>query len=179
LPPPSTGNPKRETLFLKQDSCTLSIYCIKPEVFLFSAVVARVRFLNQEQQEVPVFTGTSLGNLSLKLYNILSLISFRTFGNVEFNVIAFIQRFEAAGLNCGMVHENIIPRIAPDKSVAFFIVKPLNYALFFHFSSFFIFASNPARRAGIYTLRNVCFRTIRYPRGVETKLRTKFHIQTL
>jgi hypothetical protein len=34
-----------------------------------------------------------------------------------------------------MVHENIIPGIAPDKTVAFFVIKPFNYALFFHFSS--------------------------------------------
>jgi hypothetical protein len=34
-----------------------------------------------------------------------------------------------------MVYENIIPGIAPDKSVALFIVKPFYYALFFHFSS--------------------------------------------
>jgi hypothetical protein len=47
-----------------------------------------------------------------------------------------------------MVHENIIPGIAPDESVAFFIIKPFNHALFFHFSSLF-FTSNPALRAGI------------------------------
>ena len=37
-----------------------------------------------------------------------------------------------------MVHENIIPGIAPDESVALFIVKPLNYALFFIFPLIYI-----------------------------------------
>ena len=61
--------------------------------------------------------GTSLGNLGLKFYNVLSLISFRPFCNVEFYMIAFVQRFETSGLNCGMVYENIIPGIAPNKSL--------------------------------------------------------------
>jgi hypothetical protein len=73
--------------------------------------------------------------LSLEFYNVLSLITFRSFGNVEFYVVTFVQRLETTGLNCGMVHENIIPRVAPDKAVTLFIVKPLNYALFFHFPS--------------------------------------------
>jgi len=73
-----------------------------------------------------------LGILGLEFHNVLSLIALGPFGDVEFNVIAFIQRFETTGLNSGMVHENIIPGIAPDESVAFFIVKPFNHALFFH-----------------------------------------------
>ncbi len=35
-------------------------------------------------------TGTSLGFLGLNLHNILSLISFRPFGNVEFYVVTFV-----------------------------------------------------------------------------------------
>jgi hypothetical protein len=95
--------------------------------------------------------GVPLQELALQLHNILSLKSFGPFGDVEFHMVAFIQRLESTGLDSGMVHENIIPGIAPDKSVAFFIVKPLNYALFFHFSSsLFVFTANPVRRAGIY-----------------------------
>jgi len=72
----------------------------------------------------------------LEFHYVLRLIAFRPFGNIEFHVIAFIQRLETTGLYSGMVHENIIPGIATDKSVAFFIVKPLYNALFFaHFSS--------------------------------------------
>jgi hypothetical protein len=52
-----------------------------------------------------------------------------------------------------MVHENIIPGIAPDKTVTLFIVKPFNHALFFHFSSlFFTYKNLRARRDTIYNL---------------------------
>ena len=47
--------------------------------------------------------------LGLQFYNVLSLVAFRPFGDVEFYVITFIQGFEATCLNSGMVHENIIP----------------------------------------------------------------------
>jgi hypothetical protein len=77
----------------------------------------------------------NLWELGLEFHNVLGLVPLRPLGNVEFYVIAFVQGFETAGLNCGMVHENIIPGIAPDKSIAFFIVKPFYDALFFHFSS--------------------------------------------
>ena len=91
--------------------------------------------------------GTSPWEISLEFHNILGLVPLRPFCHVEFHVIAFVQRLETTGLDSGMVHENIIPGIAPDKSVAFFIVKPLNYALFFHFSSSLLITSNPARSA--------------------------------
>jgi hypothetical protein len=35
-----------------------------------------------------------------------------------------------------MVHEDVISGLAADKSVTFFVVKPLNCALFFHFFLF-------------------------------------------
>jgi hypothetical protein len=87
------------------------------------------------QMEVPAENRNLPWSLSLEFNYILSLVSFWPFGNVEFYVVTFIQRFETTGLNSGMVHENIIPRVAPDEAVTLFIVKPLNYALFFHFPS--------------------------------------------
>jgi hypothetical protein len=123
--------------------------------------------------------GTSLGKLGLEFHNILSLIPFRPFGNVEFYVITFVQRFETTGLNSGMVHENIIPGIAPDESVALFIVKPFNHALFFHFSSlFFTSKTCAARRDTIETL-NCLFSFHSNPRGDGTKRRRNLHLQTL
>jgi hypothetical protein len=66
------------------------------------------------------------------------------------------------------VHENIIPGIAPDESVAFFIVKPFNHALFFHFSSlFFTSKTCAARRDTDYS--NCLFSFHSKPRGDETK----------
>lgn len=87
-----------------------------------------------------------------QFHDILSLIPLRPFGNIEFYVITFIQRLKAAGLNSGMVHENIIPGIAPDESVAFFIVKPFNYALFFHFSSYLLPKETCAARRGTFKM---------------------------
>lgn len=108
-------------------------------------------------KEVPAAAGTSVEKLRLEFHDVLSLISLRPFGHIELYVVAFVQRFKASGLNSGMVHENIIPGIAPDESVALFIVKPLNYALFFHFSSY-LHRKKPAGHAG-YIL-TVCFRSI-------------------
>ena len=45
----------------------------------------------------------------LKFHNILGLVSFRTLGDVELDLVALVQGLETAGLNSGMVHENIIP----------------------------------------------------------------------
>ena len=90
----------------------------------------------QEKTEVPAENRNPPLDKCLEFHNILSLVSLWPFGNVEFNLVAFIQGFETTGLNSGMVHENIIPRIAPDKTVAFFIIKPLHNTLFFaHFPS--------------------------------------------
>jgi hypothetical protein len=76
----------------------------------------------------------------LQLYYILSLVSFRPLGNIEFNLVALVQRFESSSLNSRMVNENIITRSAPDETVALLVVKPLHSALFFHLSSFLMLA---------------------------------------
>ena len=120
-----------------------------------------------------------LENLGLQFHNVLSLIPLRPFGNIEFYVIAFIQRFETTGLNSGMVHENIIPGIAPDETVTLFIIKPFNHALFFHFPSLFI-TSKTCARAGIQFVTPMSVFVPFTPRGDETKRgRRNLHRQTL
>ena len=96
--------------------------------------------------------------LGFDFSNFLGLISLGSLGYAEFNLIPFIQGPETFSLNSGMVHENIIPGIAPDETVAFFVIEPLNYALFFHFPSsshcFNTFASL------LRLITFVCFRSI-------------------
>jgi len=75
--------------------------------------------------------------LILQLCDFLRLIALGTLRHVEFNVIAFVKRFEPAPLNGGMMYENIVSGIAPDKTITFFVIEPLYYALFFHFTSFY------------------------------------------
>jgi hypothetical protein len=58
--------------------------------------------------------------------------------HIEFDLIAFVQRPETDSLKGGMMHENIVPRSAADKSVAFFIVELLYCSLFFHFFLFLL-----------------------------------------
>src|SRR6185437_1845145 len=70
--------------------------------------------------------------------------------HVEFDGLAFVQRFVSIGLNRGEVHEHIFPRLALDESIALACIKPLHSSLFFcHLSvssSFFVklFASRQA-----------------------------------
>jgi hypothetical protein len=45
-------------------------------------------------------------------------------------------------LNGGMMYENIVSGIAPDKTIAFFVIEPFYYALLFHFASLLI-TQNP------------------------------------
>ena len=40
----------------------------------------------------------------------------------EFNSVVFVQGFESVALNDGMMYENIVSGIAPDKTIAFFVI---------------------------------------------------------
>jgi hypothetical protein len=77
----------------------------------------------------------SPNGLPLELYHLLSLQAFRAFCNGEFYGIALAQGLETSCLYCGVVDKNIISGSAFDKTVPFFVVKPLDRTLFFHFSS--------------------------------------------
>jgi hypothetical protein len=71
----------------------------------------------------------------LYLHNVLGLITLRPLGDVELDLIAFVKRFETAGLDGGMVDKNIISGSAADKSVALLVIEPLDCSLLFHLSS--------------------------------------------
>src|ERR1700737_2171761 len=64
--------------------------------------------------------------------NVLSLPALRAFGHVELDRLSFLQAFEAARLNSGEVHENILASLTADKAIAFGVVKPLYCSLFCH-----------------------------------------------
>jgi hypothetical protein len=62
--------------------------------------------------------------------NVLSLPTLLTLGYVELHFLPFLQAAEAARLNSGEVHEDIISRFAANEAVAFGVVEPLNCSLF-------------------------------------------------
>jgi hypothetical protein len=81
-------------------------------------------------------------SLCLQLHYVLRLEPFWSPRDIEFELIALVERLEACGLNGGMVHENIFSRWAANESVTLVVVKPLYCSLFFH-SVFFLFFSAP------------------------------------
>ena len=56
----------------------------------------------------------------------ICLGAFLPFNNVELNFVAFLERFVAVQLNCGIVDEYIRPVVASNESVALGVVKPLD-----------------------------------------------------
>lgn len=76
------------------------------------------------------------GSVGLQLCYILSLESFGAFSHFEFNTVAFVERFEATALNGAVMHKDIISGITADKTIAFFVIKPLHGSLFFHLFSY-------------------------------------------
>jgi hypothetical protein len=54
------------------------------------------------------------------------LRTFLALDDVELNIIALFQRLVAIQLNRGIVNEYIRPIVAPDESIAFGVVKPLD-----------------------------------------------------
>jgi hypothetical protein len=69
---------------------------------------------------------TLLSKTSGNLGNVGSLWAFLTLGDLELHLIPFLQAFITFGSNRAVVHENIGSIFAPDKSIAFGIVEPLN-----------------------------------------------------
>ena len=65
--------------------------------------------------------------------DVLSLPALRAFGHVELHGLAFLQAAEAARLNRGEMHENVLAILTADKAIAFGVVKPLHCSLFCHF----------------------------------------------
>jgi hypothetical protein len=68
----------------------------------------------------------------LDCLNVLSLQALLAFGYVELHLLPFLKAAEAASLNSGEMHEDILPSLTADEAVAFGVVKPL-YCSLFHF----------------------------------------------
>jgi hypothetical protein len=59
----------------------------------------------------------------------IRLGTFLTFDYVEFDLIAFLERFVSVQLDCRVVNEYIWPVVASDESVALGVVEPLDLSL--------------------------------------------------
>src|ERR1700682_4895227 len=70
---------------------------------------------------------------TLDRLNVLSLPALRAFGHVELHRLPFLQALEAACLNGGEMHENILASLTADKAIAFCVIEPLYCSLFCHF----------------------------------------------
>src|SRR6516165_6382129 len=66
----------------------------------------------------------------LDALDVLCLPALRAFHNVELHLLTFLEAAEAAGLNGGEMHEDILAVLAADKAVALGVVKPLHCSCF-------------------------------------------------
>jgi len=62
--------------------------------------------------------------------HVLCLKAFWTFCQIELNLLTFLKAAEAAGLNGGEMHEDIVAALTTDEAEAFCVVKPLHYSCF-------------------------------------------------
>src|SRR5207245_10740238 len=58
-----------------------------------------------------------------------SLASFRSRHHVELHTLSFLQRLEAAALDRGKVHEDILARLVTDEPEPFGLIEPFHRAL--------------------------------------------------
>ncbi len=66
--------------------------------------------------------------------NVGCLWAFRTIGNLELYLIAFIEGFKPISLNGREVYEDIISVVSGNESIALFLIKPF-YTTFGHYNS--------------------------------------------
>src|SRR5437762_13456620 len=71
--------------------------------------------------------------------NVRCLPALRALGHLELHLLTFLQAAKAASLNCGEMHEDILPILTADEAIAFSIVKPLYCSLFCHLIFLFPF----------------------------------------
>ena len=62
------------------------------------------------------------------LRDVAGLRSLRTVDNLEFDLLAFLERPEAGALNRGEVHEHVVAPLALNESVALCVIEPLDLA---------------------------------------------------
>src|SRR5260370_1412658 len=66
----------------------------------------------------------------LNSLNVLSLPTLWAFGHVELHGLPFLPAAKTSGLNRGEVHEDILPILTADETIAFGVVKPFYCSLF-------------------------------------------------
>src|SRR5438876_12257826 len=71
--------------------------------------------------------------------NVRRLPALRTLGHLELHLLTCLQAAKAASLNCGEMHEHILPIFTADEAIAFGVVKPLYCSLFCHLIFLFPF----------------------------------------
>jgi len=82
-----------------------------------------------------VFFSFSLMKFYLAHYdNVGCLWALRTFGDLEFYLIAFIEGFKSIPLNGGEMYEDIISVISGNEPKALLLIKPF-YTTFGHYNS--------------------------------------------
>jgi hypothetical protein len=64
--------------------------------------------------------------------NIFRLQTFRAFYHIELHSLAFLEASEAASLERGRMHENVLSLVAANETVTFRIAEPLYRSLFCH-----------------------------------------------
>ena len=62
--------------------------------------------------------------------DVLRLPALGALGHVKLHGLAFLQAAEAASLNRGEMHEDILAILTADEAIAFGVVKPLYCSLF-------------------------------------------------
>jgi len=62
--------------------------------------------------------------------NVLGLPALWAFGHVELHGLPFLQAAKASSLNRGEMHEDILPILTADETIAFGVVKPFYCSLF-------------------------------------------------
>jgi len=94
------------------------------------------RAIKKTPEEKPgVFFSFSLTELFLAHNdNIGCLWTFRTIGNLELHLIAFIEGFKPLPLNGRKVHEDVISVVSGNEPIALLLVKPF-YTTFGHYNS--------------------------------------------
>src|SRR5262245_36125519 len=63
-----------------------------------------------------------------RLRDVAGLRSLRTVDDLEFDLLAFLERPEPRALDRGEVNEHVVPAFAFDESIALGVVKPLDLA---------------------------------------------------
>src|SRR6266480_2240763 len=71
--------------------------------------------------------------------NVLSLPTLWSLGHFELHRLPFLQAAKTTSLNCREMHEDILPILTADETIAFGIVKPLYCSLFCHLIFLFPF----------------------------------------